>query len=154
MYREILAAGPGKRLHNGRAPFLPWGHLFVLIPTPETYKRQVVVFFYARYLDTQFAKNISVKKPLAFFHVGINTKKIQMLQTAPAWMRTSHLQRHNCVRVYPFALPQHIKVLKHFIYIKYGCAMQSGVVYTSKHNTMMSFVLTLTPNFPNLAPTS
>ena len=39
MDREILAAGPGERLRYGRAPFLPWGHLFVLIPMQETYER-------------------------------------------------------------------------------------------------------------------
>ncbi len=44
--------------------------------------------------------------------------------------------------------PQHMKMLKHFQYINYGCKIQSGVVYSLKHDTMMLFGLTLTPNYP------
>ena len=40
------------------------------------------------------------------------------------------LHNYNCVRVHPNAFPQHMKVLKHFIYMYYGCVMQSGVVYS------------------------
>jgi hypothetical protein len=29
------------------------------------------------------------------------------------------------IRVCPYAHPQHLKVLKHFVYIHYGCGMQS-----------------------------
>jgi hypothetical protein len=29
------------------------------------------------------------------------------------------------IRVYPYAHPQHLKVLKHFVYIQYRCGMQS-----------------------------
>jgi len=32
-----------------------------------------------------------------------------------------------------------MKVLKHFIYVYYGCVMQSGVVYSLNNDTMMSF---------------
>jgi hypothetical protein len=50
------------------------------------------------------------------------------------------LHHHNCVRVHPNAIPQHMKVLKHFIYMYYGCVMQSGVVYSlNKNDTKMSF---------------
>jgi hypothetical protein len=35
---------------------------------------------------------------------------------------------YNSVRVHPYAHPQHIKVLKHFVYIQYGCGMQSSGV--------------------------
>ncbi len=38
-----------------------------------------------------------------------------------------------------------MKVLKHFIYIQYGCEMQSVVVYSLNHDTTMSFGLRLTP---------
>ena len=37
----------------------------------------------------------------------------------------SHLHRCNSVRVLPCAHPQHIKVLKHCVYIWYECEMQS-----------------------------
>ena len=63
------------------------------------------------------------------------------------------LHRYNCVRVHPNAIPQQMKVLKHFIYVYYGCVMQSGVVYSfNKNDTMMSFWLHLTPIFQNFAP--
>ena len=45
---------------------------------------------------------------------------------------------YNCVRVHHNAFPQHMKVLKHFIYVYYGCVMQSGVVYSLKNDTTMS----------------
>jgi hypothetical protein len=49
------------------------------------------------------------------------------------------LNHHACVRVHPNAFPQHMKVLKHFIYMYYGCVMQSGVVYSlNKVKTMLS----------------
>jgi hypothetical protein len=28
------------------------------------------------------------------------------------------------IRMHPYAHPQHLKVLKHFVYIQYGCGMQ------------------------------
>ena len=36
----------------------------------------------------------------------------------------SHLHRCNSVRVHPCAHPQNIKVLKHFVYMWYGCGMK------------------------------
>jgi hypothetical protein len=62
------------------------------------------------------------------------------------------LYRYNCVRVHPNAFPQHMKVLKHFIYMYYGCVMQSGVVYSLNNDTTTSFSLRLTPVFQNLPP--
>jgi hypothetical protein len=64
-----------------------------------------------------------------------------------------HLHRYNSVRVHPYAHPQHMKVLNHYIHIQYGCGMQSVVVYSIKHNTTTSFGLRLAPIFQNLAPT-
>jgi hypothetical protein len=46
-----------------------------------------------------------------------------------------------------------MNVLQHFIYIQYGCGMQSAVVYSLNHDTTTSFELSLTPIFQNLAPT-
>ena len=62
------------------------------------------------------------------------------------------LYRYNCVRVHPNAIPQHMKVLKHFIYMYYGCVMQNGDVYSLNNDTTMSFWLHLTPIFQNLPP--
>ncbi len=63
-----------------------------------------------------------------------------------------HLQRCNSVMVHPYAHPQHMKVHKHLHYIQFGCEIQSGVVYSLKHDTMMLFDLTLTPNFSKIRP--
>ncbi len=49
------------------------------------------------------------------------------------------LHHYNCVRVQPNAFPQHMKVLKHFMYMYFACVMQSGVVYSLNNNTTMSF---------------
>ena len=49
------------------------------------------------------------------------------------------LNHYNCVRVHQNAFPQHMKLLKHFIYMYCGCVMQSGVVYSLNNDTTMSF---------------
>ncbi len=65
------------------------------------------------------------------------------------------MHHYNCVREHPNAIPQHMKVLKHFIYVYYGCVMQSGVVYSlNKNDTTMSSYLRLTPIFQILPPPS
>ncbi len=51
-----------------------------------------------------------------------------------------HHYNYTCVRVHPNTFPQHMKVLKPFIYIYYGCAMQSGVVYSLNKVTTTSFL--------------
>ncbi len=64
-----------------------------------------------------------------------------------------HLHMYNRVRVHPYAHPQLMKVLNHFLYIQYGCGMQSGMGYSLTHDTITSFGLHLTPISQNLAPT-
>jgi len=59
---------------------------------------------------------------------------------------------YNSVRVHPYAHPQHMKVLNHFIHIQYGCGMQSLVAYSLNHDTTMSYGPRLTTIFQNLAP--
>ena len=50
------------------------------------------------------------------------------------------LHHYNCVRVrvHPNAIPQYMNVVKHFIYMYYGCVMQSGVVYSLNSDTTLS----------------
>ena len=38
-------------------------------------------------------------------------------------------------RVHPYAHPQHLKLLKHFVYIQYECGMQSAVLCSLNHDT-------------------
>ncbi len=63
------------------------------------------------------------------------------------------LHSYISVRVHPYAHPQHMKVLNYFLYIQYGCGMQSVVVNSLNHDTTTSFGPRLTPIFQNLAPT-
>jgi len=60
---------------------------------------------------------------------------------------------YNSEMVHPYAHPQHMKVLKHFVYFQNGCGMQSVVVYSLNHDTTMSFGPRLTLLFQFLAPT-
>ncbi len=72
----------------------------------------------------------------------------------PKYQHLGQLCQWNCGRVHPYAYPQHMMVLKHFIYIQYACGMQSVVVCNLNHDTMTQFVIRLTPIFQNLVTTS
>jgi hypothetical protein len=58
---------------------------------------------------------------------------------------TPDYHRRNSVRVHPYAHPQHIKVLKHFVYIWYGCGLQSTGVWSLNHDITTSLGLSHTP---------
>jgi hypothetical protein len=64
----------------------------------------------------------------------------------------SHLHRCNSVRVHPCAHPQHIKVLKHFVYIWYECEMQSMGFWSLNHDLTTSLGLSHVPNLPKIHP--
>ena len=51
------------------------------------------------------------------------------------------LHKRYSVRVDSYPHPQHIKVLKHFVYIWYGCGMQSEAVCRLNHDTTTPFAL-------------
>ncbi len=70
------------------------------------------------------------------------------------YQNLGQLCQWNCVRVHPYAYPQQMIVLKHFIYIQYGCGMQSAGVCNLNHDAMTQFVIHLTPIFQISAPTS
>ncbi len=55
------------------------------------------------------------------------------------------LHRHNSVRMDPYAHLQYIKVLKHIVYIWYGCGMQSRRVWSLNHDITISLGLSHTP---------
>ncbi len=58
------------------------------------------------------------------------------LSPTPIFLKsTPELYRRNSVRVYPYAHPQHIKVLKHFVYIQY---VQSMGVWSLNHDIATS----------------
>jgi hypothetical protein len=43
--------------------------------------------------------------------------------------------------MHPYAHPHHLKLLKHFVYIQYGCGMQSMGVCSLNHDTATSYRL-------------
>ncbi len=61
-----------------------------------------------------------------------------------------HLHRQNSVRVHPFAHPQYIKVLKHFVYTWFGCGMQSAGLWSLNHDLTTSLGLSHTPILPKI----
>ena len=64
-----------------------------------------------------------------------------------------HLHMYYGIRVHPYAHPQHLKVLKHFVYIQYGCGIQSMGVGSLSHDTTTSYRLSHTPFFLKFTPT-
>jgi hypothetical protein len=65
-----------------------------------------------------------------------------------------HLHMYfSSIRVYPYAHPQHLKVLKQFVYIQYGCGMQSMGVCSLNHDTTTSYRLSNTPFSLKFTPT-
>jgi hypothetical protein len=62
---------------------------------------------------------------------------------------------NTAIRMHPYANPQHLKVLKHFVfvYIQYGCGMQSMGACSLNHYTATSYRLCDTPFFLKFTPT-
>ena len=65
---------------------------------------------------------------------------------------------HTCTcnmarRMHPYDRPQHLKVLKHFVYIHYGCGMQSMGVCCFNHDTTTSYRLSHIPFSLKFTPT-
>jgi hypothetical protein len=52
-----------------------------------------------------------------------------------------------------YAHPQQLKVLKHFVYIPYGCGMQSMGVFSLNNDTATSYRLGHTPFSLKFTPT-
>jgi hypothetical protein len=67
---------------------------------------------------------------------------------------SQYLHRHNSLRFHPCAHPQHMKVLKHFIYLYIGCWMQSAGLCSLNHDTTTSIGSTLPQLYKNKFPTS
>ncbi len=57
----------------------------------------------------------------------------------PNYQNLGQLCQCNCVRVHSYAYPQHMMVLKHRLYIQYGCGKQTVVVYSLDNVIMQSF---------------
>jgi hypothetical protein len=68
-------------------------------------------------------------------------------------LTTSYRLSINGIRVHPYVHPQHLKVLKHSVYIQHGCGMQSMGVFSLNHDTTTSYRLGHTPFFLKFSPT-
>jgi hypothetical protein len=44
---------------------------------------------------------------------------------------------HNCVRLLPYAYGQHMNVLKHSVYVQYGCRKQFEVAASHHHDIII-----------------
>ena len=60
---------------------------------------------------------------------------------------------NTAIRMHPYAHPQHLKLLKHFVYIQYGCGMQSMGVCSLNHDLTTSYRLGHTPFSLKFNPT-
>ena len=58
---------------------------------------------------------------------GLEPQTYNITQAQTYQKATPHLKRYISVRVHPYAHPQHLKVLKHFVYIVYGIWMWDAV---------------------------
>ena len=54
--------------------------------------------------------------------------------------------------MHPYAHPHHLKVLKHFVYIQYGCGMQLMGVFSLNHDTTTSYKARPYPISPKIHP--
>ncbi len=69
----------------------------------------------------------------------------------PNYQNLGQLCQCNSVRVHPCAYPQHMMVLKLFLYIQHGCGKQSVLVFSLKNVIMKSFHSSHAgPNYQNL----
>jgi len=95
-------------------------------------------------------QHLKVLKHFAYIHYGCGMQSMGVCslihdttiqaQPYPSFPKIHpHLHMYYGIRVYPYAHPQHLKVLKHFVYIQYGCGMQSkgvcGLNLTPQHHT-------------------
>jgi hypothetical protein len=78
---------------------------------------------------------------------------LHRLRSTPKTKSTPDLQRHSItVRVAPYTHTQHIKVPKHFVYIQYGCGIQSEAIRSLNHDITTSHGLRSTPKTRKIHP--
>ena len=58
-------------------------------------------------------------------------------------------QQCNSAKVHPYAYPQHMNMLKHFLYIQYGCGQEVSCIVAPTMSTCHYFTPP-SPDYPNL----
>ena len=82
--------------------------------------------------NTSYTSNMDVGCSLGPLAASTMTPQRHLAQPYPTWTDVT-------VRLDPYAQPQHMNVLKHFIYLQYGCGMQTARVcsHQPRHHTVI-----------------
>jgi len=93
------------------------------------------------------------KQSMGIWSLNHDTKTSYRLGHTPVSLKfTPTCTSIMAIRVYPYAHPQHLKVLKHFVYIHCGCGMHSIGVCSLNHDFTTSYRLGHTPLFLKFTP--
>jgi hypothetical protein len=93
-------------------------------------------------LNYHITTSLGLSPTLIFLKFIPNLHRHNGIRVTPTFLKSiSDLRRGNSVRVDPDAPPQHIKVLKNFVYIWYGCKMQSVGVWSLNYHITTSLGL-------------
>jgi hypothetical protein len=105
-------------------------------------------------LNTLYTSNMDVGCSQWGFEASTMTPKHHTGSAIPHFPKTHpHQHTYYSIRMHSYAHPQHLKVLKHFIYIQYGCGMQSMGVFSLNHDTATAYRLGHTPISLKFTPT-
>ena len=91
-------------------------------------------------------------KPVAASTRTLQHHTLYGLPPKPTPKPTPHLHRCITVRVAPYAHTQHIKVPKGFVYIQYGCGIQSEACSSLNNDITTSYRLRSTLKSQNSTP--
>ena len=80
------------------------------------------------------------------------TTSLRLRSTPKKTKSTPHLHRRNSVRMAPYGHSHLIKLSRHFVYIQYGCGMQSEASCSLNHDMTTSLRLRSTPQTPKSTP--
>ena len=97
-----------------------------------------------RLVDFNGWKNIDVRCRVKWFTASTMSLHHHILGlTIPQFSKKPphHCRAIICIRMHPYVLPQHTKVLKHVLWLKYGSGMHSEVVYSVNHHITASLML-------------
>ncbi len=153
---KALAASTMTPQHHSGSPIPQFFQIWTLTPQVLQYKgnthahsqhiKVLKHFVYIQYgCGIQSEASYSLKYDATTSFMFAHTPIFQNLAPTP--------HRYYSVRVKPYTHSQHIKVLKHIIFIQYGCGMQSEASCSLNHDTPASFRFAHTLIFQNLAPT-
>jgi len=94
-----------------------------------------------------------VMQSMGVFSLNNDTATSYRLGHTPFFLKTHpHLHTYYRMRMHQYAHPRHLKVLKHYVYIQYGCGMQSMGVCSLYNDTATSYRLGHTPFYLKTHP--